>query len=606
MAEWNYIIISATLLLTCFMVWKEVTRANRLRLTWRIIASLAAAVSLACISLPVTFMVAKKINSSKEAILLSGGFNKDSINYFLRNSSAQYSVYATDEVVFQTAQSYRPTFISAIEMLNQHDEKPEVVHVFGYGLKPDELQQLNIPIVFHRSENPAGIIAINWQRKLASGDKLLVQGRFNNNFSGEVKLVLSGLHTSLDSLVIPPNTVSYFELATVPKLLDRGVYSISAIHKKDTIETEDIPVEVVQRRKMQVCVLAASPDFENKFLTGWLSQNGYGIAIRSRISKDKFQKEYVSTSGISLNNISSSVLDQFDVLIADAAELSSISKSELGNIQSAVQNKGLGLIVRTDSSAGSNAFYTKDFSVIKGKENNDKSIWLSLKSANNVGFKLPVEYPVYIRPDAGTKSLINDDKAAVFAAAAMYGNGKVVLVTVENTYSSLLSGNQESYHAFWSLLLDKAAKKIPANEVVTVSPALPAVNEPFVLSVQNNNPIQPGQIGEEKVYLQQDKLLPFIHSGTYWPAETGWLPEVNAEGKIQWLYVYKNNDWSAINASKNLRATEIYASKNSPVKNENKVIKKDVPYSVPKVYFFIIFITSAGFLWFEKKRNPNP
>lgn len=603
MMEWNFVVLAMSLLLLCFLLLQEVTRTNKLRLLWRIIASVLAVVSLACIALPVTIKVKETVAALKEAILLTDGFNKDSIRIFINNTSKEYPVYTTDPDVLHSAETFKPKLISNPEIFNQASEKITAIHVFGYGLKDDELQKLPyIPLVFHPAEVPAGITSITWQRKLNSGDKLLVQGSFNNNFSKEVKLVLRGVQTNVDSIVVPPNTLRNFELATIPKHLDRAVYNVIAINKKDTVETEDIPIEVIKPRNIQILMLAASPDFENKFLKNRLSQNGYAVAIRTRISKDKFQKEYSNTASISLDHISALVLDKFDVLIADAGELASISKSELRIIQSAVQNKGLGLIVRADSSISSPSFYSKNISVLRGKENPGKVASLFLKGVNDDVIKLSIEHPLYLRTDAGTQSLISDNKSSVFVNSTIYGNGKIIITTLENTYALLLSGNYKNYDETWSLLLSKAAKKFPSKEAIVVSPALPRLNEPVFLSIQNTNyKLEPAQVGDVNVYLQQDRLLPFIQTSIYWPAQTGWIPQVNTEGKINWLYIYKNNDWNAVNALNKLRATKIYASKNFSAENKNNVVEKDVPLSVPKIYFFIIFIMSSGFLWLEKK-----
>lgn len=460
-----------------------------------------------------------------------------------------------------------------------------------------------INLAFHPAEVPAGITSISWQRKLTSGDKLLVQGSFNNNFSKEVKLVLRGLQTNLDSIVIPPNTMRNFELSTIPKHLDRAVYDLITINKIDTIETVDIPAEVIQPRHIQILMLAAAPDFENKFLKNRLSQNGYAVAIRNRISKDKFQKEYVNIPAISLDRISAAMLNKFDVLIADADELSLISKSELQIIQSAVQTKGLGLIVKADSSINSGSFYSRKFSFVRGKENPGKVTSLFLKNANNNNvLKLFIEHPVYLRSSPGNQPLIYDDKYSVFVNSTIYGNGKIIITTLENTYTLLLSGDYKNYDEVWSLLLNKAAKKFSYKQTVVVSPALPRLNEPVFLSIQNtDHKLEAAQVGDNNIYLQQDRLLPFIQTGIYWPKQTGWIPQVDMEGKINWLYVYKNNDWSALNALSKLKATKIYASKNFRAGNKNNVVKKDIPHSVPKIYFFIIFIMSSGFLWLEKK-----
>ncbi|HEX8356748.1 MAG TPA: hypothetical protein VF610_05025, partial [Segetibacter sp.] len=473
---------------------------------------------------------------------------------------------------------------------------------FGYGLNNEELNGLGkTSLVFHPNALPTGFSAITWQKKLAPGDRLFVQGRFNNSLSNPVKVVLTGLHTHLDSVMLPANSHINFQLKTIPRHLDRAVYNLVVFNKKDTVGIEDLPVEIEEKKRLQILILSASPDFENKFLKNRLSQNGYSIAIRSRISKNIFQKEYVNVQGISLDNISGSLPDKFDVVIADATELRSINRSELLATQSAVQ-KGIGLIVKADSSSNKSAFYLRDFSVVKGKATTNKNIALHLKNSHDTIPRFVVENTFHIRFRPGIQSIISDDGGAIFAANVLYGNGKIVLTTLQNTYALQLAGNQINYDDIWSALLNAAAKKDLPVQVVTTSPALPRVHQPVSVSIKSTvaNP-EPLQFGEEKVYLQQDKLLPFKYTGTYWPRETGWLPNVSGEGKINWLYIYKNSGWYALNAFTKATATAQYARDNQPSKSNKKRLEKDVPVSVPKIYFLIIFITSAGFLWFEKK-----
>lgn len=602
MTGWNYIIIGLSFFLLCLMVWNEIKRANRLRLIWRIIASVVTAVSFACIALPVTVKVSKTFDASKEAVLLTDGFNNDSLRIFLNNTGKQYPIYTTETDILNSAQSFKPKLISYPQIFSQPQENFSAIHVFGYGLKGDQLQELNnTPLVFHPSEIPAGITIINWQQKLTAGDKLRIQGKFNNNSSSEIKLVLSGLHTNLDSIVVPPNTNRIFQLTTIPKHIDRAVYNVAAIQKKETIEAEDIPVEVIQPKSIEILMLAVSPDFENKFLKNRLSQNGYAVTMRSRISKNKFQKEYVNTPAISLDQISASVLRKFGVLIADAAELASISRYELQTIQSEIENKGLGLIVKADNSVSSPSFYTKNTSLTKQVENNNRHTTLYLKSSGDTIPEFTVERPAYLRSGPGNQSLIHD-KLSVFANSTIYGNGKIIVSTLENTYTLLLSGKYHDYDKIWSLLLNKAAKKFSSAETVMISPALPRLNESVRLSIQKNiDKLEPGQVGEEKIYLQQDLLLPFLHTGIYYPALKGWIPQIDMEGKTNWLYVFNKNDWNTVKVVNKLEATELYVLKNSTAINENNKVKKEVAVSVPVLYFFIIFTISSGFLWFEKK-----
>jgi hypothetical protein len=600
MIYWNYIILVAAIILLSFMVWNEVKRANKSRLFWRILASVIAVTSLACIALSVSFTKTKDTDGTNHVILLTAGFDKDSVQSFLNRTSATAPVYTVDEEILNEAKLLKPNLVANVETIRPA-QKTDVLHVFGYGLESAELDQLaTTPIVFHPAKLTTGITTIDWQRTVAAGDRLRVQGQFNNTSPTDVKIVLKGLNTSLDSVVVSKNSSHSFELTTIPKHLSRAVYSVFAFAEKDTIEKEEIPVEVIKGKDVKVLMLASAPDFETKFLKNWLGENGYAVATRTRISKNKFQKDYINIQEQAPDRISAAMLDNFDILVADATELSSVTAAELNTIQLQVFTKGLGVIVKADSSFSRKAFYGRDFAINKARENNTKEVALSLKNgASNL--KLPVEFPVYIAAGHGTQSLIKDNKTSVFAGSSIYGNGRVILSTLENTYSLLLSGQKNAYADIWTLLLSSAAKKLPNKETVIFNPALPIVNKPVEVSIYNSSYTQPAQLGEEKVYLQQNSILPFVHSGTYWPAAAGWLPQVDAEGKTNWMYVNKKNSWPVVSSVNKIASTTRWAAKNS-YKNAQKEIKKEkVRVNVPPILFFLFFLFTVGFLWFEKK-----
>ncbi|HEX8462312.1 MAG TPA: hypothetical protein VF623_12815, partial [Segetibacter sp.] len=599
---WNYIIILVSILLVSFLLWQETKRQNRQRLSWRVLASIIAVTSLACLALPVSYNKTQDFDASKKIVVLTPGFNEDSLSAFLTKSSNQIPVYTVDESILKSARSFNPTLISDITALHTSTENLATIHIFGYGLGKDQLRQLNsVPIVFHPATIPTGITAISWPRKLVAGNSFSVQGKFTNKSSTDLKLVLRGLGMNLDSAILPKNASNQFELTTIPKHLNRAVYNIFAIAEKDTIEVEEIPFEVIQQKSLQVLLLSSSPDFETKFIKNWLGENGYAVASRSRISKNKFQKEYVNILGFTADHISAAGLDKFDVLIADAKELALINKSELGIIQSQVRNQGLGLIIKTDSSISPASFYAADFITTKEKETNKKEATLSLKNVQGSIIKVPVKDPVYVKGNAGTQSLIKDETSGVFAGSTIFGNGKIVLSTLGNTGFLLLTGQKEKYADIWTLLLNDAAKKINSKAEVTLAPAFAQVNEPAVISIQNNSYLQPAQLGEDKIYLHQNASLPYIHAGMYWPVETGWLPAVDPAGKTDWFYVFNKNSYSTVQAVKKIALTTKHISQYSVAEAKQNLIKQKVAVEVPKIYFFLFFIFASGFLWFEKK-----
>src|SRR5688572_12610703 len=96
MIEWNYIVICLSILLLAFLVWKEFKKNNKARLKWRLLASIFAVISLACLALPIQYNRDVKVDVSRSIVLLTEGFNVDSVNTLL-NTNNKTSVYTLDD-----------------------------------------------------------------------------------------------------------------------------------------------------------------------------------------------------------------------------------------------------------------------------------------------------------------------------------------------------------------------------------------------------------------------------------------------------------------------------------------------------------------------------
>src|SRR5882672_837576 len=145
----------------------------------------------------------------------------------------------------------------------------------------------DVPLVFHPSPVGAGVVSIHWKTALWPGEACRIQGRFYNPAGAAVKLLLTGMHTVLDSTELKLREGGDFELRTVPAQVGRAVYRLIALSGADTLEQEAIPVNVLPGKNLKILFLAAAPDFENRFLANWLSDKGHGMAIRTAISKEK-------------------------------------------------------------------------------------------------------------------------------------------------------------------------------------------------------------------------------------------------------------------------------------------------------------------------------
>ncbi|MEJ0102069.1 MAG: hypothetical protein WDO19_05685 [Bacteroidota bacterium] len=65
------------------------------------------------------------------------------------------------------------------------------------------------------------------------------------------------------------------------------------------------------------------------------------------------------------------------------------------------------------------------------------------------------------------------------------------------------------------------------------------MNEPSAVVLESNSSSSAtGQVGESKIYLEQNPLLPYQWEGTYWPVESGWQSLIQFNGQVQNWYAY--------------------------------------------------------------------
>ncbi|GAB3907995.1 hypothetical protein [Mucilaginibacter boryungensis] len=589
--NWNSVVIIVCILIAAFAIYREYLRANKAHLVWRVVAALVAIVALACIALPLTYNADPQKTTANGKILLTEGFDPDSLNRI-------DSLYTLDKSIHQ--QYPKAKLLYNIDQLFTDSMHIAPINVYGYGLNEDELKQLSgRPINFHNSPIPDGFTAVGWTEKLKAGQQFTVQGHYKNTSVKPYQLVLKGLNTTLDSVTIPAKAEPAFTLATTPKSTGRVIYQLIVLNGKDTISHEQVPVIIDKTEPLKVLTLSSSPDFESKFLRNWLGANGYGVSSRALITKGKFGQEYLNMDKPDLTHINTALLNKFDVVIGELSELKNLSPAESAALQQEVTQKGLGLIVRADSSDKKASWVQSGFPVtyMAGKQAALSPLFVQGKGKTG---KLNID-PVYINQQSNTQSLVTDQAGHLLAGVTLNGAGKIVFTTVNNTYSWMLSGNKNDYTAIWSLLIDKAARRLPAMEnwSVITSPSSPG--QAAELIVEGGVPSGGIALNKTTVYPAQNPAIPFQRSITYWPSAYGWQQASQQNGKLYWWYVWKNKDWQSLKAAKKIALTSRYVKANLAGTAVTKQIHQKTRAAVPKMYFYILFLIAATFLWAESK-----
>lgn len=593
--SWNYAVVASCFLLLAFVVWQESIRPNKKRLLLRLVAGVAAVASLACMDLPLGVERSTKTGANKLAVLLTEGYQADSVTNFLQKFDPQPPVYSLTQpekgsVRFGAIQV--PSDSLALVCANGTD-----LHVFGYGLDEWELDDLpNKAFYFHPTGLPAGVQSVNWIRRLTVGENLVVQGICHNPLSSPVRVYLSGLQATLDSTTIAAHTTGPFQLTGVPKLRGKALFSLTVLNQQDTLELEPVPVEIDTAAPIKVLLLSSAPNFENRFIKDWLSKKGYAVQTRTLISTGKSDRQFANKTSSSADQVSTSLLQQTDVLVSDPGALARLGAQEQGAIRAGVAERGLGLIIRADSLLP-RSFYASSFPLLQTTDSISILSIHTLEAAPDTA-TWQAEQPLYIRLQPGSQPLVQTAAAGVLAGSALYGSGKIVVTTIPNSYSWLLAGNQSIYDAYWSLLIRKAVRKETTQEGMSISPGLPLAGDLVNIQMETSETGPPAHlISNTPVAYAQNFLLPFEWQTRYW-ATAGWQTG-GRSASVNW-YVYGAENWKGIRA----RQTEqLTTSHLLHTQHKDKTGKETTSYRepIPKIYFFIIFLISLIFLWIEKK-----
>lgn len=596
---WNIFAIAASVLLLFFLCWKEIRRPNKSRLVWRLLASFVAVFSLVFLAVPPSFKGKKSIVSSNEILLLTDGFNKDSLDKYRNLVPRKPKIFTADEALFRSIKTADVHFIPDFDQWKKEIPANTAVRILGFGLNEDELQNLRpLTVRFNAPELPSGITVANWTSRLNAGETFKVQGNFISQSEGKIKLLFKTLGTNLDSTEIAAKNSIGFSFSAIPKQSGRAVFRLVALSGKDTLENDALPLIIDPAKTLKVLMLSASPDFENHFLMNWLGENEYAVAARSKVSKNKTATAFINLNKLSLEKITPALLQNFDVLISDATEFGNLSQPETAAVLAQMSRNGLGLILRADSSNAS--FIHKNFS-LEPSQDPKKDLNLKLNDASGTRLNIQTDHPSFIKNQPGTQVLVQDNSGRLMATSKLYGSGKLILSTLNNTFSWQLAGKKKDYAAFWSVLLSKAARKTDSKENLT-SPFYMDKNSMSILKLASATTGKATlQVDNEAVALEQVPAIPFLWKGRFWPRQSGWLPALINGRPSEYIYVDENPSWKTYSAAKNIRKTLAFVQNSNGNQKKDQNQQQNELILISPFWFYLFFLLSCAFLWFETK-----
>ena len=589
--SWNILVIGICVLLLFFSVWKEYRRENKAHMLLRIIAVVVAVSALAGIILPLSYKSNQTVVDNHRGILLTDGFSTDSLKKY-----PELPVFTTSAAIKK--EYSKAILLNTLSQIKTGYPQLTQIQVLGYGLDEDGLKQLNMPVLFNQPAKPAGLSAVSWNGDLKAGESLKVQGKLNDADGKTYTILLKGLNVTLDS--ITQKASGDFELHTIPKTTGNAVYSLVVTDGKDTLEDNALPLHIEAVKPVRVLILSSSPDFENRFLKNWLSANGYAVYTRTAISKDKFSTEAVNAKQIPLNNLGAGTLQNFDVVVGDASALQALSAPEASALKLQVTQSGLGLIVRADSAAKTTSWFQSSFPLVKTSGQTQGALVLQISGQTATTEKLKID-PVGSVYKQGTQVLVSDGQSKALVSSTLSGAGKLVFSTLGNTYNWMLGGDENDYTAYWSLLINKAARKAAVQKSLSLITDIPQTNHETTLQVLSATVPDSVKLNDLQPAFAQNAEIPFLWQAKFWLGRSGWQKVANGNTKMGDVYVYGENDWKNIKNLHKIFVTNSYANKNLLNYTLAQQKEQSIDKPIPKIWFFLLFLTACSFLWAEAK-----
>ena len=605
--DFKYLAIGFCVALGVFLLIAETRRKHKAHLIWRLLASMVAILCFYLLLYPPVFTSRKKAGT-QEINLLSGHAAGASVigtaqHPDLENlniNTLKGITYSLDYQYFMKNKKAGVRFIPDLEYFLKSNPDLQVIHLYGKGLSPEQLQLLKgKQLSFQPGMARDGLTAVNWNGQLTPNSELVLQGTYQHTGGAASKLLLEGLGTKLDSVTITEKGWKTFSLKAIPQQSGKAIFRIIGLKGKDTLFTGPVPIEIKASNPVKVLMLASNPDFEYKFLKNWLFEKKYPLIFRSRISKDKYSTDFLNTDISELHSITAGLLKKMDLLILDEEELDQLSGTERSTIKQALGN-GMGLFIRV-SSVKSSAGIANGTPRYESESLKNKPLHAGFTNQGATLSALPVEQLLFLKAGNDDQPLFQEVTGKILVNSQIYGMGRQTVSVLPATYQWMLNGAAGDYAQFWSMMLNKTARPTESKESWTISPGIPQVGEnvAIAISLPQGGTVPQFKIEGLMMSPLQNRELATQWQLSSWAGQPGWntlqIAELNDS-----FYVYRQGDWQQLKEAQQRLATNKFVQ-NHPI--HTQVVEKSIllEKKLSLWWFFIPFLLSVSFLWYETK-----
>ncbi|HSD30705.1 MAG TPA: hypothetical protein VLB49_02260 [Gemmatimonadales bacterium] len=486
------------------------------------------------------------------------------------------------------------------------------IHVVGWGLDPDAWHALDsIPVTFHPAPPAPGILRASWPATVPLGDELVVEGAVARVPAG-ARIALLDAGGVTDSGV--PADAGTFRLATPTRALGRLLYVLRVSLRDRPVAQETLGVTVVAPPAPRLLVLEASPRFETRALRDWLGRRHGEVAVRSRVSRDRFHSEFVNRDSVSLTTISDRLLSQFDVVAVDGRSLAAMRPAERTTLREAVSKGGLAVLIEPDtvvfdsSAQFSDRRFFLDFAVrpVRGlDERSVRPVWTGLRRDERSVTALAAD-PYTLGERFGTESLIDDGTGGHLAQVTPRGAGRLGISLIRESSRWMRTGEHAAFSAYWSRLLAALAPGHTRRarwEITTPGPWL--VHRPLGVSVDGAGDHLVTTVAasgmSDSVWLARDEGVSGSWRGVFWPRAAGWHAVDSPEGLSIYVQAASSTTWLSRRSGALLDASARFLVESGARSGGPDAAPTLVSSPIPPVWGFSLFLVCVAVLWSKRR-----
>ena len=312
------------------------------------------------------------------------------------------------------------------------------------------------------------------------------------------------------------------------------------------------------------------------------------MVLRYQLSKNNFRYEYVNHDQIKIDRITSTLLNNHDLIVIDGGTFSSLSAAEKTLLDQSIRS-GLGLLYVTPITTKSHAAY------FPFQSTSVKSDTALLKITSK-SFSFP-SAQLRITPNPSTIP-VQKNNTGILSGYTFRGAGKIGFQLLQETYRLALAGDSISYAELWSPLLEQISRAAREPSKIRIVTAFPwHENEPIDIELIS---------ATENISLSADSLpLPLKENVSFdniwhartWAGTPGWHVLRTGNGTSLHYFVSKPGEWNSLSRVNQQNKNKIYARQDLDRLSE----KIDSREEIPPLIFYILFLLGGGFIWLAPK-----